>query len=75
MKYIDGVSRQQLKESKWYCVTLDMIRVLEARKTDTYFEWFEDKSDKRYRIFSVPDALEYWFEDGHKATEFALRWS
>lgn len=75
MRIADG-SRRSFKEHNWNCVELSMDRVEELRTIKHYYDWFyNDDCLSRYAIFSVNNAVEFWFEDGAKATEFTLRFS
>ena len=67
-------SRNGIKELNWSCIELSIERVIELRQRHDYFDWFDATTNtSRYAIFSVHDAYEFWFEDGRKAIEFALR--
>ena len=69
-------SHQHFKDEGWTCIHLDGTKVVQARKHESYFEFFETAHIcNRYAIFSVPGGYDFFFQNTKDATEFTLRWS
>jgi hypothetical protein len=69
-------SHQDFKDAGWTCIHLDGLKVMRARRYDSYHEFFETAHIRdRYAIFSVPNGYDFFFYNEADATEFVLRWS
>ena len=69
-------SHYALTQAGWARIQLDAEKVMQARRQESYFEFFETAHIRnRYAIFSVPNGYEYFFCNDVDAAEFALRWS
>ena len=67
---------QAVTQAGWTRIQLDAEKVMQARRQESYFEFFETAHIRnRYAIFSVPDGYDFFFQHEKDATEFALRWS
>ena len=63
-------------QAGWARIHLDGSTVEQARRQESYFEFFETAHIRnRYAIFSVPDGYDFFFYNEKDATEFALRWA
>jgi hypothetical protein len=71
-----SLSHSELKTAGWTCIHLNGSTVEQARRQESYFEFFETAHIRnRYAIFSVPNGYDYFFYNEKDATEFVLRWS
>jgi hypothetical protein len=71
-----SLSHYDLMTAGWTCIQLDAEKVMQARRQESYFEFFETAHIRnRYAIFSVPDGYDFFFYNEADATEFALRWA
>jgi hypothetical protein len=69
-------SHQDFKNAGWTCIQIDGSKVEQARRHESYFEFFETSHIRNlYAIFSVPGGYDYFFYNEKDATEFALRWA
>lgn len=63
-------------QAGWARIQLDAEKVMQARRQESYFEFFETAHIRnRYAIFSVPSGYDFFFQNEKDATEFVLRWA
>ena len=71
-----SLSHHELTQAGWTCIHLDGIKVMRARRHESYFEFFETAHIRdRYAIFSVRDGYDFFFQNEKDASVFALRWA
>jgi hypothetical protein len=65
-----------LTQAGWARIQLDAEKVMQARRQESYFEFFETAHIRnRYAIFSVDYGYDFFFQNEKDAAEFALRWA
>ena len=75
MKVWTGL-RKTIEKREWTCIEFTNKQVEALRSVNDYLAWFENRHSKgRWAIYSVPEGMEYWFEEPETATEFVLRFT